>query len=331
MAVIDIFNPQVSVVSHDMAGKTVLIYGTNRTGKTKQLTKLPKPYYLPFEAGLNGIPGVPFLPIQTWSDFVKINRQLTNPDNLKKAKDLYQTIILDEAESSGMLCSDFVCEKFQVNRINDGNGGYGLWKEYSNEYRKQIRLLTSVGYTVAFIAHEGTRDFTDENGEEYSKIYPKGDKRIIDPICDLVDIIGYARPNGLDEEGNEINSSLFMKNTLQYHAGTRFDYMPSVLKEFTAENLQQAIADAVKKQEETEGIKSVSYAEQTSTYKTVNLSFEGIVEKIKGYALKMHEEGKAEDYKDIVENHLGAGGSVAEAKKTQKQQLELILDDLENR
>ena len=74
-----------------------------------------------------------------------------------------------------------------------------------NEFARQINLLTSVGYTVIFISHETTRTFRDEKKKKFILL----EIRSIDPICDLVDIIGYAAVNGLDE--NEIKSSLFKK------------------------------------------------------------------------------------------------------------------------
>ena len=195
---LDIFNPQISVLSHDLSGKTLLVYGSNRTGKTRQLTSLPKPYYLAFEAGINAIAGVPFLNMRKWSDFVSFVKQATNEKNREAFKERFQTIILDEASIMGRLCAEFVCEKHGEDSIKSGNKGFGLWKEYSDEFEKWITLLSSIGLTIAFIAHEGTRTFTDEDGEEYTKIYPHGDKRIIDPICHLVDIIAYAGVNGVD-------------------------------------------------------------------------------------------------------------------------------------
>lgn len=326
---LDIFNPIVSTVSHDMAGKTILVYGSNRTGKTRQACRLPKPYYLAFEKGINAIAGIPFAPIQKWSDFVKINKQLTNPKTLDKAQELYQTIIFDTVEASSLMCQDYICDQYGVQRIKDGSGGYGLWKEYETEYWKQINLLTSGGYTVYFISHESTRDFTDENGETYTKIYPSGDKRSIDPVCNLVDIIGYASVNGVDEEGNEIKSSLYMVNTKKFHAGSRIDYLTTHLEEFTAENLQKAISDAIKKQEEVEGIKSVDYSKFKSQYETKELTFDELREKIKEIAIKLNDADRMDEYNDIIESYLGTGGKVSSATKKQQQQLELILADLE--
>jgi hypothetical protein len=327
----DIFNPQISVVSHDMDGKTILVYGDNRLGKTKQATRLKKPFYFPFENGLNGIAGVPFLPIQKWSDFVKINKSLTNQSTLAKAKENYQTLIFDTLEAAYMKCEDYICAQYGVMRVKDGNQGYGLWREVGSEFWKQINLLTSAGYTVYFIAHETEREITDAiTGETYVKKYPRGDKRAVDPICDLVDIIAYLKPNGIDENGKEIPSSAYFTNTLEYKAGSRFDYLAEWIEEFTAENLESAIYEAVQKQQEIEGIKTVSFKTQQETTTVEERPFEDIVNDIKKIASNLNKAGRMEEYQEVVNNYLGQDGKVKEAHKGQIQQLELILNDLQN-
>ena len=55
---LDIFAPQYSTVAKGLEGKVILVYGGNNLGKTKQATRMKKPFYLPFEAGLNAIPGI---------------------------------------------------------------------------------------------------------------------------------------------------------------------------------------------------------------------------------------------------------------------------------
>lgn len=331
---IDLLNPPVSKVSMDMAGKTFLIYGTNRTGKTKQATRFEKPVYLAFESGLNGISGVPFFTMTEWSDFVDFNRQITTKNAEKRAqiKQMYQTIIIDEASIIGQLCTNYVCQKYGVDRIADGNKGYGLWKEYSEAFETQLRKLSLAGFTVVFIAHEGTRTYKDTNGEEYTKIYPAGDKRIIDPICNLVDFIIYLGVNGMDPEtGKEIPSSAYLTNTNEYHAGSRFEYCPPMIKEFSAENLKAAVEEAVRMQEENTGIKAVTYAEQQAIAvpKKKEATYEELVEEIKAIAIRMNAEGRAADYTSIVETHLGKGNGVMNTTPDQKQILKMILMDLQ--
>ena len=154
MTSFDIFNPQVSVVAKGLEGKIVLVYGNNSTGKTLQGTRMEKPFYLPFESGIRNIPNVPFLPINKWSDFKRINKQLCDPKTLDQAKEKYQTIIFDEVYASARYCQDYLCKKHGVETIGEGNNGYGLWKEYENEYWGEFDKLSKAGYTVYFIGHE---------------------------------------------------------------------------------------------------------------------------------------------------------------------------------
>ena len=90
-----------------------------------------------------------------------------------------------------------------------------------------------------------------------------------------------------------------------------------------------AIATAVKKQEEIEGIKTVDFKVQNSQYQTVELTFEELQEKIKSIAIKLNDADRMEEYKEIIENNLGVGKLVSNATKKQQQQLELILNELE--
>lgn len=326
---LDIFAPEISQVSKDMKGKTMLLYGTNRTGKTCQACRFDKPVYLAFERGINGINNIPFFPMQKFSDCIAFIKQITNPKNIDKVKEKYQTVIIDTADIFGNQCRRYICEKFGVERIGDGNNGYGLWKEYEDEIDKWLNLLTSVGLSVIFIAHETTREFTDENGDKYEKIYPKGDKRIIDPICDLVDIIGYTSVNNA-EDGKTMLSTLYLDQSKKFHAGSRFDYLPYCINPFTAANLQTAIKEAIQQQEEAEGFEAVDYDTQQISYVSKNeMSFEELRDKIGEIALKMNEEGQMDKYFEIVAEYLGKDKKVSETTKMQSQQLSLILSELE--
>lgn len=332
---IDIFNPPISKVSKDMAGKTFLIYGTNRTGKTKQATRFDKPVYLAFEAGLNGIAGVPFFPMKNWSDFVEFIKAITpnNKDTLAKVHEMYQTIIVDEASIIGQLCSDYVCETKGADTLASGNNGFGLWKEYSQTFETQLRKLTLAGFTVVFIAHEGTRKFFDEKGQPYEKIYPAGDKRIIDPICNAVDFIIYLGVNGVDPEtGKEVYSSAYLTNTREYHAGSRFDYCTPYIPVFTAENLKAAITDAVAAEENASGINAVTYEEQKKLNNpdVKEPTYDELVESIRKIAMKMTEDGKKSQYMAVVEQHLGKDKGVMDTTPAQTQVLKLILMDLQD-
>jgi len=327
---LDIFKPQVSTISRGLDSKSFLVYGSNRTGKTTVGCQFPKPFYLGFENGINAISGIPFLPITNWSNFLKIVKQITKPETLDKVKEMYQTIIFDTLEAAARYCEEYTCAKYGVDTIGSGNKGYGLYKEFSVELWKPLNQLTSCGLTTYFIGHDTTREVPDASGEKVEKVYPRGEKRLVDPAVDLCDFIIYLQPNGLDMNGNEVPSSAYCKNTKEYHAGSRFKHFPAKIDVFSAENLQKAVEYAVMKDEEEKKIKSVSFAEQKDKTTIKTLSFEELVSEIKEIATQLNKEDRIGEYKEIIEQYLGKDSSVKDATPKQSQQLELILDDLKD-
>ncbi|WP_368223647.1 ATP-binding protein [Bacillus velezensis] len=317
---IDIFNPQVSVVAKGTEGKVITIYGPNNLGKTKQSTRMKKPLYLPFEKGLNAIAGVPFMPVNSWADFKKVNKQLTK--NAKKALEMYQTIIVDEVDAFAKYATRYVCEQYDVERIKDGNDGYGLWKEYETEVWEEINKLISVGFTVIFIAHAAE----DKKG----KVRPKGDKRVLAPVLDNSDIVLYLTSNGVDEDRKVIKSSAWLAETDEYFARSRFDYIDTYLPEFTAESLEKAIIEAVERQEEAEGIVAVTYEEQKQNNASEELDYDSLMEQIKEVGIKLNGEGRLEEVNEITEKHLGKGVKVTECSRKQVNVMSVILDDLKD-
>ncbi|WIT27724.1 hypothetical protein [Bacillus phage SPbetaL5] len=317
---IDIFNPQVSVVAKGLEGKVITIYGSNNLGKTKQSTRMKKPLYLPFEKGLNAIAGVQFMPINSWADFKKVNKQLTK--NAEKAKEMYQTIIVDEVDAFAKYATRYVCEQYDVERIKDGNDGFGLWKEYETEVWEEINKLIGVGFTVIFIAHAAE----DKKG----KVYPKGDKRVLAPVIDNSDIVLYLSSNGVNEDRKVIKSSAWLAETEEHFARSRFDYIDTYLPEFTAENLEKAIIEAVERQEQAEGIVAVTYEEQKQNNASEELDFNSLMDQIKEIGMKLNEEGRLEEVNEITEKHLGKGVKVTECSRKQVGVMSVILDDLKD-
>lgn len=336
---LDIFAPQVSQMSRSIEGKSALFYGSNRLGKSHVAAHLPKPLYLAFEAGLNALPGVAFFPIHSWKDYTDIVKQLTDPKNVEKAHEQYTTIVIDQLEALGDACAQYICSKFGVQSLGErkvvnGKPDYTFngYTELSKENQRWLRQLLLAGYAVVFIGHETTRDVSYEDGTTVTKIYPKGDKRIVDAIVDGVDIIGFVRANGFDADGKEIKSSLILVNSPHALAGSRFDYMPPILKEFSAENVLKAIADAVEAQEQSEGVKATTFAEQSAPFqpKKEEIPFEELQFKIGELAQKLHDQDRMDEYYKIVDEDWGnhADHTVMKATPINREALEMIYSDL---
>ena len=94
MAEINLLNIKPHQVSRDMRGYSIFFYGEPKSGKTTIATKFPRHLLLAFEKGYNAIPGAMAQPINSWSEFKKVLRQLKD----EKVKQQFETIIIDTAD-----------------------------------------------------------------------------------------------------------------------------------------------------------------------------------------------------------------------------------------
>ena len=333
---LDIFKPLKSSVVKDIEGKLILIYGTNRTGKTSNAVTAPSPLVVAFERGLNAIDGIPYAPISEWSQWIDVVKQLTGP-RAAEAKELYKTIIVDGVDAMGDLAATYVCNMFGATSIGSGNRGYGLWREYSAEINRQLRKITNAGYTVIFLAHDGTRELLDEKGVKYDKIYPRGDKRVVDPICDLCDFICYAQAQPCDEKGEPVNSTLHIKGSRAYHAGSRFPNIVPSIPNWTMGKLRAAIGEAISKTEKASAsggktLEEVKASEDKATAsKWAEYSFAQLIELCtkKGQAT-IEQTGSPAFYQSVLMEEFGTTEfKASKATEEQRALVEQLLNALE--
>lgn len=316
---LDIFSPTLSVVPKGLEGKTILLYGSNSVGKTLNATKLSKPFYLGFEKGLNAISGIPFNYITKWSDFKKLNKQFTGKDK-DKARELYDTIIFDTVDIASMYCQKYVANAHGEKDIASGNGGFGLWSNYKEEFWLEIDKLTSCGYTVVFIGNTSVDKNTDQ-------IIPAGDSRSMGIVRDLVDITVYIKSNGVDEDGNVVLSTGYVRETEEFFARSRFDLMPNKIEPFTAENLEKAVIKGIER-EEQQGGTTVSYDEFVENTKSEELDFGELKEKLTELGKTYLKADRLEEFTQAMEDTFGADVKVADLKERQVEAVSILIDEL---
>lgn len=321
MANIDIFAPQYSRVAKGLEGKTIFIYGSNSTGKTYTAAHMEKPFFIACESGLNGLSNIPFVRVNNWSEFKKLVRQLTSAATVKKARELYSTIVVDEIYAASLFCQDFICSTYGDGAMTLGDmigkrNGYAL---YEAEFFKVINQLLSADYTVVFIGHAQEKD---------GFISPKGDKRCVNPIVDNSDFVIYTSPNGVDENGKILLSTANFAQTKEFFARSRFTECVTSVTPFSAENLEKVINDAIEAEEKKSGISAVTYDEQKAMNINESLAYEPLMEAIQALCVKMADAGYGENVVDIIENTLGTGAKVSQCTKKQMDALNVIYDDL---
>lgn len=316
-----IFSPTISAVPEGLEGKVILVYGSNSLGKTKQATRMSNPYVLAFEKGLNAIAGIPYGNITKWSEFKKLNRELTGKD-VEKARELYDTIVFDTVDAASLMNEKYIAGQHGATDIASGNGGYGLWKQLEAEFYEQISLLTGAGYTVVFIGHA-------EKDRDTEQMNPKGDKRSMGIVRDIADIIVYLKSNGVDEDGNVIPSTGYVRETPEYFARSRFDYMPNIIDPFTAENLEKAIKEGIQKEKDAGG-KTLSYDKFVEQNKSEKLVFSELMERITKMGHAFNKIGKLEVFTGAVADTFNSGEpiQVSDLNEKQVEAMSVFIDEM---
>ncbi len=247
---------------------------------------------------------------------------------------MYETVIIDTADIAYNYCEKYICSNNSVDTVADipYGKGYGL---VGTEFDEKLRSIVQMGYGIVLISHATDKTFKDESGNEYNKIVPTLDKRANNIVARMADIIGYSRAVTGDDGSNK--TILFMRGTQRYEAGSRFKYTPDYI-EFTYKNLVDAIAEAIDKQAEEDGVEFFT-DERENAYRDTSssLDFDALMEEftnlIKAIDEKSTEEKTMADYYaprivQITEKYIGKGKKVGDMNRDQVEQLALIVDDL---
>lgn len=336
MGEINLLTLQPHQVSRDLRGYSVLFYGEPKSGKTTIATKFPRHLLLAFEKGYSAIPGAMAQPIDKWSDFRKILKQLKDP----KVKELYETIIIDTADIAYDLCEKYICDNAQrsdggigVDAIGDIPFGKG-YTLVAKEFDESLRSIVQMGYGLVLISHAVDKTFKNELGQEYNQIVPTLGSKPRNIVSRLCDIIGYSR--GIQLEDGSTTTKLFMRGTPRYVAGSRFKYTPDVI-DFNYNSLVQAIGDAIDKQMEEDGQEYFTDDRNNLYKETSELNFDNLMTEF--YNTISAIESKSTDDDDfklnwtpkinqIIEKYLGKGRQVMKMSRDQVEALDLIVSDL---
>lgn len=335
---IDILGLTPHQVSRDLKGYSVFFYGEPKSGKTTTASKFPNSLLLAFEKGYSAIPGVMAQPINSWSEFRQVLRQLKTDE----AKARFSTIIIDTADIAYDYVSKYICDNtkrsdggYGVDNISDIPFGKG-YGQVAQEFDECLRSIVQMNYGLVLISHATDKTFTSESGQEYNKIVPTLDKRATNVVSRMADIIGYSRAV-VDDEGKD-SVKLFMRGTQRYMAGSRFKYTPDYI-DFSYNNLVNAIADAIDQQAAAEGSQyftneAVNLHQDT----TKELDFDELMNRFQTLVqglMDANDEEKFQTYwqprlTECIEKYLGKGNKISNCNRTQVEAISLIVDELED-
>jgi len=250
---VDILNIEPTVISRDLKGKYILIYGKPKCGKTTLASHFPKNLLIAFEKGYNAIDGIKAVDINKWAEFKLVLRQLEKPE----AQKMYDTITIDTTTIAYDMCEQYVCAQHGVQTIADIPWGQG-YAATKKEFEKSLRRITMLGYGLVLISHIETRKEKLSDDNEIEILAPSMPKRCYEVVNQIVDIIGYISTEW-DDAGNSTRW-LYTRQTPTVMAGSRFKYLAPKIK-LGYDELVKAINEAIDKQRDVDGATVVDKVE----------------------------------------------------------------------
>lgn len=252
MAAIDIFNIPENVISRDLKGRFLCIYGPEKVGKSTFGAKLPRPLFCNFEVGTNYLPVKP-VNIDKWSTFKQVLRQLERPE----AHNYYDTVVIDTVSEAYSACEQFVCAQNAVQRIGEIPYGRG-YADTKREFENALRKITMLGFGLCCICHAEKKTIPGPDDSTIDTMQPAMPTRAADVVNRMVDIIAYIDQR-FDENGESVRRFI-TRRTPTVLAGSRLPYLDPIIP-FSYEDLIDAIGRAIDKQESEDGVKVVDTAE----------------------------------------------------------------------
>ena len=323
MATIDIFNIEPSVISKDLKGKYIAIYGREKVGKTTFGARLPRALFCNFEVGTNFVSGVRAQKISKWSDFKLVLKQLEQP----RAHEIYDTVVIDTVGQAYTLCEEFTCAQAGVQKLGDVPYG-AAYASCKKEFESALRKITMLGFGICCICHSEVKKESGPDETIIETVAPAMPSRAADVVNRLVDIIAYIDVS-YDESGKAIRNFV-TRRTPTIMAGSRLPYLDAVIP-FSYDSLVDAIGRAIAKQEEMDGAQVVDttefFAEDKLDYATLRSEAENLWK-----TLVVTENGMNEDMArriaKRVEMIFGRPMKISEITEDQTDLLNLVVIEM---
>lgn len=325
MAKIDLLSLEKEGVIGSLSGVVEIWCGTNNTGKSYNVSKIPNVLMIATEAGGRAI-NCHKAKITSWGEFMDVVKQLTNPKTLEDMQKKFKVIAIDTLENMVMYSDNSVSQSFGVGTLSEITGARNGYVISRGQIAMAVAKLTSVGYRIIFITHEEEIEETNDlTGETYRFKIPKGsnnEKSSARFIRDMADFVIYLQPQPYDiENDKEILSTAIYKRTKGVFARSRFSDLPLLLPNFNIKDHDAILLNAIQKRAEREECGITDYEVTKPTTKD-----EWLIE-IKPLITKVHEFNP-DMALEVVENQLGEGKKVSQATDGDIIKLENIYNNL---
>ena len=198
---------------------TYILYGHPGMGKTSTVKYLPgKTLVLDVDRTSHVLKGCENIDIvyidnkNTWDDWESILIDLTH-----NYKGVYDNIVVDNiSELERCILSDLGSRG-----KNKGVPSQADYQFLQFKIVNSLRYMKGLGANLIWLAWETDDLYTDSNGQQYNRSYPQINKKILNNVLGLSDVVGRLMINSEGERGYILSgtNSTFAKNQLDERKG----------------------------------------------------------------------------------------------------------------
>ncbi|TXH09397.1 MAG: hypothetical protein E6R04_08145 [Spirochaetes bacterium] len=206
-----------SQANTSLAGKTILIYGAPKVGKSTTSNTLPGNLFADLEGGLQFL-SCNRVSISSWDDLLKLR------DELVTVKHNFKNLTIDTVDLFHKYCERYIVKKAGAKDINDGELAYGKGgNRVKDEIINFLISLKQKGISVTLISHGKEREMSTKTAK-WSYMGTTLGPSVETAMTALCDYIFYCYIN---EDGKRVMRTKPSKYVL---AGDRSAKLPEIME-----------------------------------------------------------------------------------------------------
>lgn len=337
---VNIFDIKPNEVSTDVKSYSLLLVGPPKIGKSTFMQELygPRTLFIATEKRFGTMDGAYIAYVSNWTEFKLVLNQLKNP----KAKEMYDSVVIDTLDNLQRYCDDYVCGIFDESAIGENKKIYsadyhraeGIWEKAMKEFedldfnhgaiahgksvKKEVPYASLSKEEKESLSQETIKDGVvsyQTNQADLEKRYNKH----IEKSFDNVIFADY----GLNKNGDNVRV-IYLRGGVHNGAKVTLKGVPEVIP-FDVDELNKTFKSALSQYANTTD-KKVAH----SDIKDAKYDYEDLMNEVTKLEGDFVNLGRIKEGQKIVTDTLGEGVKVEDLTPNRIQELALLVENLKS-